>query len=212
MAATGILFADYSKHPKPKRLYLDSSFAILLLHYELNKTSPAALRPKHQQAFNFHQALTADGVDLVGSVLTYHEVLHFYTFKYTGGMYDLAKAYLVSVGSSLNSPQENFKLFNKRAPAACAAAWQTIAHRVGATEYFFDQHGIKLRSPLPSPKLTNITQDVINYASILKDAFVALEAADSVHLSMSHYLDSDAVATSDLGFLTADPFKIYYCT
>jgi hypothetical protein len=212
MAATGILFADYAKHSKPKRLYLDSSFAILLLYYELNQSNPSVLRPKHTEAYKFYQALAADRVDLVGSVVTYGEVLHYYTFRYTGGMYDLAKAHLASLSVNQTNGTDSYKLFNRKYPAACSLAWKTISHRVGAVEYFFDQHKIGLRSPFPSPQLTNITRDVVNYASILKDAYVAIESMDSIHLSMSHYLDSDAVATSDLGFLTADPFKVYYCT
>jgi len=211
MAATGILFADYAKHPKPTRLYLDSSFVTTLLFYELNKTNPAILKPKHHDSFAFYQTLLSDGVDLAGSILTYTEVLHHYCFYYPGGMYELAKKYFVTTGTIGGSTaHDKYKTFLKKDPVACDAAWQTIAYRVAATEQFFSNHKIVLRSPLPSPFLTNVTKDVLNYASILKDAFVALEASDCVHLSLAHYLDSDAVATLDLGFLTADSFKVYY--
>lgn len=213
MAANGILFTDYAKHQKPKRLYLDSSFVIALLVYELNKANPTAnvLKQRHLDSFTFYQDLLSDGVDLSGSILTYSEVLHNYCFSYPGGMYDLSKSYYASVGATgAVSSQDKFKMFLKRDPVACDAAWQTIAYRVAATEQFFADHKITLRSPLPSPQLTNVTKDVLGYASVLKDAFVALEAADSVHLSLASYLDSDAVATLDLGFLTADPFTVYY--
>jgi len=211
MAATGIPFADYANHPKPKRLYLDSSFVIALLFYELNKANLPVLRPKHSASFNFYQAVLSDGIELTGSILTYSEVLHHYCFVYPGGMFDLAKNYCATAAvSGANTPQEKFKMFLKRDQPACDAAWQTIAYRVAAIEHFFSTHNIVLRSPLPSPLLTNVTKDVLNYASILKDAFVAIEATDSVHLSLASYLDSDAVVTLDLGFLTADPFKIYY--
>jgi predicted nucleic acid-binding protein len=209
MAAQGILFADYANHPKPRRLYLDSSFAIALLFYELNHTG-SAIEPRHVESYKFFQALDADGIDLTGSVLTYSELLHYYCFVYPGGMYDLAKQYCKTNGvTGATSRQERYKIF-VRDYAACNAAWQGISHRVGATEHFLQTHKILLRAPLPSPLLSNITKDVVNYASILKDAFAAIEATDSLHLSIAQYLDSDAVATLDAGFLTVDSFKVYY--
>lgn len=210
MAAKSVLFADYAKHPKPKRLYVDSSFVSRLLYHELNSTNPVALRPTDIKSFGFYQQLVADGVDIVGSSFTYVEVLHYYCFHYSGGMYELSKSYLAAKGLPSESPQKNFKTFFSRYPADCEAAWKTILYRVGATEFFFESHGIRLLSPLPSPKLTNVTRDVISYASILKDAFVGIEATDAMHLALAHYLDSDAVVSLDRGFLTADTFTVYY--
>ena len=210
MGAQGILFSDYASHPRPKRLYVDSSFAIAVLFYELNRTTTASL-PRHSESYNFYQALAADRVDLTGSILTYSELLQYYCFVYPGGMYDLAKDYCRTHGASARTLQEKYKILTRDAPA-CDAAWQSISHRVGATEHFIDIHKIIIRSPLPSPMLTNITRDIVNYASILKDAYSAIEATDSLHLSIAQYLDSDAVATLDAGFLTVDSFKVYYTT
>lgn len=211
MAAQKILFADYAKNPKPKRLYLDSSFAIAVLFYELNKTNttPGVLKPSHLESYRFYQALIADGVDLTGSVLTYSELLQYYCYMYPGGMFDLAKQYCKTTGVQASNRQERYKIFVRDA-AACGVAWKKIAYRVEATEHFLQTHNILLRYPLPSPKLTNRTKDIVSYASILKDAYFAIESSDSLHLSLAHHLDSDAVATLDSGFLTADPFTIYF--
>jgi len=211
MAAQTILFADYGKHAKPKRLYLDSSFAVAILVYELNKTTttPGILQPSHLASYQFYQALIADGVDLTGSVLTYTELLQYYCYIYPGGMFDLAKQYCKTTGAKGANRQERYKIF-ARDTAACDAAWRKIAYRVAATEHFFATHNILLRYPLPSPLLTNHTKNIVEYASILKDAYFAIEASDSLHLSLAHYLDSDAIVTLDSGFLTADSFKIYF--
>jgi len=211
MGATAIQFSKYPAFPKPKRVYSDTNFAFNLLCYEINQANKNVIRPIDAQCKSFHQTLLRDGVELVGSVYTFSELLHVYCFSYPRGMYDLSEAFLRQKGVPVPpSKSQAFKAFWKNFPQDCEAAWQSITHRVAATEEFFERYGFKLLSPLPSPRLTNITRNVLNFAAILKDAFVAIEASDAVHLSIAAYLDCDAVISLDKGFLTVDGFTVYH--
>ena len=211
MAAQAIQFANYATFPKPHRVYADSNFAFNLLCYELNHTKKQVLRPIDTDCYNFYQTLMNDGVELVGSVYTFSEVLHVYCFSYPRGMYELSVAFLQQKGLRVPpSKSQAFKCLLRSFPQDCEAAWQSISHRVAATEEFFDRYQFRLLSPLPSPKLTNITRNVLNFASILKDFFVAIEATDALHLSIAAYLNSDAVISLDRGFLTVDGFTVYH--
>jgi hypothetical protein len=212
MPATKILFADYQKFPKPQLVYLDSNFTCSLLYYEINHVNPPALTARETDCFNFYQQLTKDGVGLTGSVFTFAETLQFYSFSYPNGMYDLTNQFLTThgLGHILRKPRhDRFKYFLKNHPSDCEGAWKSISYRVGATEEFFDNYKIKLIHPLPSPQLTNITRNVISFAAVLKDFFVAIEATDSLHLSIASYLNADAVVSLDSGFYTVDNFTIY---
>jgi hypothetical protein len=212
MPAHKIRFVDYKKHPTPRRVYLDSNFALHLLYYDINKANPTVLDQTDIDCFNFHQQLLSDGVELVGSVYTFSEVLQVYTFTYDGGMYDLTDQFLNTHGHAaiLSKPKHNrFKYFLKHYPTDCENGWKTISYRVAATEDLFDQYKMKLIHPLPSPQLTNVSRDVISFASILKDFFVGLEANDALHLSIATYLNSDAVVSLDAGMLAVDNFTIY---
>jgi hypothetical protein len=214
MAATKILFADYQSFPKPKRVYLDSNFAIRLLFYEINLGKPHALskEPEAGDCFKFYQQVSGDGVEMVGSVFTFSETLHYYAFHYPDGMYDRSKKYLLAHGvpaAAHQSPQKNFKHFLKFYPADCDAAWKTIRYRVEATEKFFSKYGIKLLHPLPSPQLSNITGDVVRLATLLMDFFVGIESNDAFHLAIADYLDSDAVISLDVAFCGVDSYTVY---
>ncbi|HYL85422.1 MAG TPA: hypothetical protein VE263_14385 [Candidatus Angelobacter sp.] len=213
MPANKILFADYQNFPKPKLVYLDANFAVDLLYYEINHaTNPSALRQRELDCFAFYQQLKQDGVGLVGSVFTFSETLQLYAFSYPNGMYHLTDQFLTArgLGHIMAKPRhERFKFFLKNFPADCEAAWRSISYRVGATEEFFDNYGIRLIHPLPSPQLTNITKNVVNFASVLMDFFVAIEATDSLHLSLATYLRTDAVVSLDSGFCTVDNFTVY---
>lgn len=213
MPANKILFADYARNSKPKRVYSDSSFAIDLLHYEINHTNPAAVTVRQLASFKFYQQLMQDGVEIVGSVFTFTEALHYYTFIYPKrGMYVLSEKFLAAQPAAARLKlvrQKAFKHFLNNYPVECDKAWRTISYRVGATEEFFKDYKIRLIHPLPSPGLSNITKDVLAFAAILKDYFVAVEATDSLHLSISTYLDCDAVISLDGGLCTVDNFTVY---
>jgi hypothetical protein len=212
MPARKILFADYKSHPQPTRVYLDSNFACRLLYFEINKARPTSLKHTDVACSGFHKQLVSDGIELVGSMYTFSETLQFYCFSYPNGMYGLTDAFLTSHGLAfiMNKPRhERFKYFLKNYPTDCEAAWQSISYRVAATEEFFDQYKIKLLHPLPSPRLTNVTRSVVNFASILMDFFVAIEATDAMHLSIATYLNADAIVSLDSGFCTVDNFTIY---
>jgi hypothetical protein len=148
---------------------------------------------------------------MVGSVYTFSELLHTYCFLYPRGMYDVSVSFLQQrnmLGSMTKN--EAFKLFLRNFPSECELAWKSINYRVGATEEFLDLYRIKLLYPLPSPLLTNITRSVVNFASVLKDFYVAIEASDALHLSIASYLNSDAVVSLDSGFLAVDGITVYH--
>jgi predicted nucleic acid-binding protein len=148
----------------------------------------------------------------VASIYTFSETLQVYTFVYQGGMYDLTDGFLrarVTPDVMKKPRHERFKHFLKFYPVECEAAWQTICYRVSATEEVFDQYQIKLIHPLPSPQLTNVSRQVINFASILKDFFVGLEANDAIHLSLANHLNAEAVVSLDSSMCSVDSFTIY---
>jgi hypothetical protein len=204
MAAKNIPFSDYGKHAKPKRCYLDSSFVIHLLQFGLTTGTPA----KQDAACDrFHGQLLADGVQLVASLFTYSELLHMYCFKYRGGMWDEAKAFLAKPSLSGDSAM---KEFFRRHPSDCEAAWKKVSYRVQASEYLFDQRKIAIVYPIGSPPNLDRTRDVMFYSTVLKDAFVGIGATDAVHLSIANHLGADAVVSMDKGFLTVDGFTVYF--
>ena len=69
--------------------------------------------------------------------------------------------------------------------------------------------GIRSLHPLPSPQLTNVTRNVINFASVLKDFYVSLESNDALHFSIATYLNAEAIVSLDDGSCAADHFTIY---
>jgi len=110
MPAVAVKFSDYQKHPKPKRVYCDSNFAISLLNWERLKTKQHLLPPADRACYSFCQLLLNDGVEIVASLFTYQEVLHFYCFQFQGGMYDVAANFLRSKGVTVPpSPHKQFK-------------------------------------------------------------------------------------------------------
>jgi hypothetical protein len=205
MPATAIQFADYGRFSKPKRVYCDSNFAVHVLLY--NIVSPAMRSPIQISCEAFYQQLLADSVDTIASLLTYSEVMHAYSFKIKGGMYDLAQGFLRSKGVNRSGP-EAFKQLLRFYPVDAGSLWNTLQYRVEAVDDFFSNK-IRLLSPLPSPSLTNITKSVADLASILHSYYSTIEAADSLHLSLSTYLAADAIVSLDTGLLAVDNFTIY---
>lgn len=211
MPANKILFADYPSHPKPRRVYIDSNFAIrLLVNYVAQPTQMTTKAIEARNCDNFYRQLIADGVEIVGSVFTFAETLHYYSFRYPNGMYQLSRNYLSSHGlSPVGSPHENFKQFLRVNRNDCELAWRSISHRVDGTERFFNLFNIRILHPLPSPQLTNRTGDVARLATLLMDYFVGIESTDAFHLSIAHYLNSDAVVSLDSGFCDVDSYTVY---
>jgi hypothetical protein len=204
MAAKIIPFSDYAKHPTPRRCYLDSSFVIHLLQFGLTTGTPAV---RDAACDTFHARLISDGVQLLASVFTYSELLHIYCFKYPGGMYDEARAFLKKPATF---PGERaVKDFLRYHPVDCEAAWRKISYRVQASEFVFQQRNIAIVYPVGLPPVVDKTRDIVIYATILKDAFVGIGSSDAVHLSIATYLGADAVVSMDKGFQTVDGFTIY---
>jgi hypothetical protein len=206
MAANGIAFSDYSKHPKPRRCYIDSSFVVHLLNFSLTKAG-ATPTPKDASCDAFHKQLLFDGVELVASVITYAELVNFYCFKYPGGMYDVARNFLKNPALS---GEKALKDFFKQSRSGCEAAWAKINYRVQAAEYLFSNRQIRLAYPLGTFPQLDRTMDIVMYATILQDAFVGIGSSDSAHLSIASSLNADAVVSMDKGFLTVDGFTIYF--
>ena len=211
MPARSVLFADYaSTPPKPKRVYCDANFALSVLGYLLLQSNPSLLNPRDIQCHTFYQQLKNDNVDVIGSLLTYTEVLHTYSFKIRGGMYDGVRNLLRARGVGLrSSPQECFKEALRRFPTETDTVWAGVRHRVEAVDEFFTKH-IRVLSPLPSPTLANITKSVSDFASILKFYYTGIETSDALHLSLATYLAADAVVSLDKSFQLVDNFTIYW--
>lgn len=211
MPAISILFRDYANYPKPKRVYCDSNFAIKLLNYELLSLKPALLKPVDRACHSFHQQLKNDGIEIVGSLFTYSEVLHTYCFQFPKGMYDAAETFLHTKGGHIPpTPQKCFKEILRRHRSDADRLWKALSYRVEATEELFVKYGIRLLAPLPSPGLTNITKNVADFASILKYEFSTIEASDAVHISLASYLAADAIVSLDQGMLAVDGITVYW--
>lgn len=211
MPALGIPFNDYPNYPKPKRVYCDSNFAVKLLNCELFALKPHLLKPVDRACMSFHQQLEGDGVELVGSLFTYSEVLHVYCFNFPKGMYDASEKFLRAKGVTVPpTPQGRYKEVVGKYKSDADILWNAISYRVEATEELFAKYGIRLLAPLPSPGLTNITKNVADFASVVKHEFSAIEATDAVHVSLASYLAADAIVSLDQGMLDVDGITVYW--
>lgn len=204
MSATVIKFSDYSKHPRPSRVYVDTSFAVHLLQFGLTKGPPTT---KDAACDAFHRVLLSDRVELVASVLTYTELVHVFCCKFPGGMYELARNAL-SLPSTYPG-ERALKALARKNPSGFDAAWQTISYRVQSAEYLFSHRTITFAYPPPLLPPGNISLHIVYLASILKDAYAQLGAADALHLAISEHLKADAVVCMDTDFAAADGYLIY---
>ena len=212
MAATVHYFRDFSAlNPKPAHLYCDSNFLIRLLFYSDNFANPSVLSPRDIACYDFYKETQQHGVALVTSAYGYSELLHFYFFLYEYGLYSVTKDFFRTMGITppAKSIHEQFKYFIKNYYSDFLAAFQRISHRVERVETFLDQIGITVRYPLPSPHLTNISKNIIDFASVLVEAFPGLESNDAMHLSIADYLGINEVVSLDDSFKNIDTFIIF---
>ncbi len=213
MPAQVVLFSAYSSvNPKPKQVYCDSNFLIRLLFYHDNANNPGVLAPKDIDCYNFYNQLTTNGSELITSVYGFSELIHFYFFNYgTDGMYQAVKSFMTQNRINLpnTSVHDRYKYFIKNYPADFNAAFSRIRHRIHKADTFLNQLGVKVLYPLPSPDLSNISRSIVDYASILMDAFPKLESNDAMHLSIADYLNIEHIVSLDEAYKDVDSFTIY---
>lgn len=212
MAAQVVLFSNYpSLIPKPARLYCDSNFLIRLLFYNDNAATPSNLTPRDIGCHQFYSLLSQYGCELVTSVYGFSELIHFYFFRYgQNGMYEVVRNFFRKNNVVLTgSIHDKYKYFIKNYPSDFAAAFQKIAHRIDKADAFLTQTGIKILYPLPSPRLTNISKLITEYAAILLDAFPKLESNDAIHLAIADYLNIQSVISLDDAFKDVDGYTIF---
>jgi hypothetical protein len=212
MAAQVVLFSDYpSFTPKPARLYCDSNFLIRLMYYHDNATNPSILTSRDIGCYQFYTALSQNGCELVTSVYGFSELIYYYFFWYGKyGMYQVVRDFFRNNNVVLSgSIHDKYKYFIKTYPADFTAAFQKIAHRIDKADAFLTQAGIKILYPLPSPRLTNISKLITEYAAILLDAFPKIESNDAMHLAIADYLNIQAVISLDDGFKDVDGYTIF---
>lgn len=211
MPANVILFRDYpSLLEKPSRLYCDTNFLITLLFYNDNAANKAKLTAKEKDCFQFYSQTQQNNSELVTSVYGFSELIHFYFFWYgPDGMYNVVKKFLVKKNIVLNcSIHDKYKYFIKSHPADFLTAFNKISHRIAKAEEFLNQIGVKILYPLPSPRLTNVSKSIVEYASILLDAFPNIESNDAMHLSIADYLNITSLISLDTAYKDIDGFTI----
>lgn len=212
MPANIVLFKDYpSLSSKPARLYCDSNFLIRLLFYHDNAADQSKLTTKEIESYQFYSRIRQNGVDLVTSVYGFSELMHYYFFNYgSDGMYPVVKRFLGQRGIALqgSSIHEKYKYFIKNYHSDFLAAFKKISHRIAKAEAFLNQIGVRILYPLPSPQLTNISKNIVEYAAILLDAFPKLESNDAMHLSIADYLNVPYLISLDEAYKDVDGFTI----
>ncbi len=216
MAAQVCLFSNFSSlNPKPTKVYCDTSFLIDLLYYNENIISnPSRLEPRNIACFDFYNLLVANGVELVTSVYGYSELMHFYFFKYPNGMNDAIKAHVRANSAVYASARrytltEKYKFFISRFPIDFETAFNGISHRIDRVEKFLTSLGVTVKYPLPSPRLTNISRNVIEYASLLLESFHTIESNDALHVSIADYLSITDIIALDNSFKSIDDITVY---
>jgi len=212
MPANVIFFKDYTTLPtKPSRLYCDTNFLIRLLFYNDNATNQSKLTTIDRDCYQFYTQVKQNSGDLVTSVYGFSELMHFYFFWYNSdGMYKLVKRFFSQNSITFTgSIHEQYKHFVKNYPSDFQSAFRRISHRIAKADKFLDQIGVKILYPLPSPHLTNISKNIVDYATVLLDAFPKLEANDAIHLSVADYLNIPYVISMDEAFKDVDGFTIF---
>lgn len=207
MPANIILFQNYpSLATKPPRLYCDANFLIRLLYYHDNAATPAILKPEDIKCYQFYEQLKQNNADLVTSVYGFSELIHFYFFWYgNNGMYRVVQNFLRQNSITGRGPiHEQYKYFIRRFPTDFISAFNRISHRIDKAETFLSQIGVRILYPLPSPQLTNISKSIVEYASILLDAFPKLESNDAMHLSIADYLSVPYIISLDEAYKDVD--------
>lgn len=211
MPANVIFFKDYATLPtKPSRLYCDTNFLIRLLFYNDNATNHSKIATIDRDCYQFYTQVKQNNSDLITSVYGFSELIHFYFFWYNSdGMYNVVKRFLQQNNISLpGSIHENYKYFIKNYPSDFQAAFSCISNRIAKADKFLDQIEVKILYPLPSPHLTNISKNIVDYATVLLDAFPKLESHDAMHLSIADYLNIPYVISLDVAFKDVDGFII----
>lgn len=211
MPAKIVLFKDYpSLALKPTRIYCDANFLIKLLFYNDNATNTAKLTPREIGCYQFYTQLRQSNTELLTSVYGFSELIHFYFFWYgSDGMYKVVKKFLFQNNTVGSSPvHEQYKYFIKNHPSEFISAFNKISHRIAKAEEFLNQIGIKILYPLPSPQLTNISKNIVEYAAILLDAFPKLESNDAMHLSIADYLNVPYLISLDEAYKDVEGFTI----
>lgn len=213
MPATVVLFKDYPALPtKPARLYCDSNFLIKLLFYSDNAVNPAILADKEKDCYHFYTQIKQENVELITSVYGFTELIHFYFFwNGDDAIYNVVKRFFSqnSIKISRTAIHDRYKYFIKNHPTDFRIAFNKISHRIAKAEVFLNQIGVKILYPLPSPQLTNISKNIIEYAAILLDAFPKLESNDAMHLAIADYLNIPYLISLDDAFKDVDGFTIF---
>ncbi len=214
MAAQVQLFSNFSSlNPKPTTLYCDTNFLVCLLFYQDNHISnPAFLAQRDIACFNFYNNVVNNGIELVTSVYGYSELMHYYFFNYTNGMYNVVRNHVRAnrtAYSGKNKIHDKYKYFISRYPSDFKTAFSQIAHRIDRVDKFIARLGVTVKYPLPSPRLTNISKNIIEYASLLLESFPPIESNDALHVSIADYLRITDIVSLDDAYKNIDDITVY---
>jgi predicted nucleic acid-binding protein len=176
----------------PSQVYLDSSYVIRLFSYLSDSTNA-----KNRACQRLYEILTAQKVQLVGSVTTFEETLFFFFFTLTLLPIAKTKHYQTVRDYRIGNPAD-FKSDYAKHSYKAIQVWQQ-----------FTNFGIALRSPHYLAPGKNASHRVAQYSVALLRKYDTLEPNDAIHIATARMLQLNYVITCDGGFRSVTELNVH---